>query len=1859
MALLACVWGGLVRADSVVVFNELHYHPAGVLDPEWIELHNQMAIDVDLSDWRMRGGVDFDFPSGTVIPAGGYLVVAGDPGRMEVPALGPWDGSLANDGEEIRLRNNSGRLMDRVDYRDRGRWPIGPDGSGATLAKADEDTMSGHPASWTTSREVGGTPGAANFSDGSEVEPALVIIPIDGQWRYNEGGVALPEDWARSTHAVGIDGWKEGAGLLGFETTPASLPEALATPLADTRQNDFITYYFETEFQLSAAQVARVRLLEMRHVIDDGAIFYLNGAEVGPRFNMSAGAVTSETTSNAVVRNADYEGPFSLSTANLVEGSNRISVEVHQQAANSSDIIFGLELSLSLAAAAAEGAVPVVINELSGTGEDVFRIELANRSSGPMEVGGMVIASVGVTDASVMLPGPQVIGPDGFLVLDEALLGFRPENGDRLFVFSPGRLELLAAARADDLPRAWSPAHGRHLVPDGSSFGSTNTFSINSDIVINEIMYHFREDPGVAAGEPLVERSELIGFSDSWRYNDTGDDLGGSWAGQRHLVDGVDWFSGPGLHGFELGNLPEPIRTQFPSPVENEIVTYYLEREFTLTEEQLRGSLSLEMSHIIDDGAVIYLNGVEVERYNLPGGPISATTLASTSIRDARLQGVFELPAANLVVGENRISVEVHQDNPGNSDVVFGLQLVAVSELAPPVETQPIVERDEEWVELFNKGTQEVDLTGWSIDGGIDFNFAEGTRIPAGGFLVVAKDTAELVAKYPAIAKRVVGDYRNRLNNGRDLIRLEDELENPVDEVEYVEGGRWPDLADGRGSSLELRDARADNSNPQSWEASEEGDKEDWELVSYRETGGQSYGLTVWNEFRLGMLQAGEVLIDDVSVIRDPDGVREQLIQNGNFSSGANHWRMIGNHRHSEVIDEPGNGGNKVLRLVATGATDTRHNHLETTFVNNTNISGSQTYEVSFQVRWMAGSNQLNSRCYYQRLARTTQLARPERCGTPGAVNSRAELNIGPTFSDLRHHPPVPAVNDGIEVRAHVADPDGLGDIVLKARYAEGPVQTFSFSVDEDGEGVGQLPGASAGTVIQFWVEALDVRGIRSMAPPAGPDSRALIQVEDNQGTNLPLQEIRLIMLGSDRNFLLSTLNLMSNERLGGTAIYNRKKITYDVGVRLRGSGAGRARDGSSVQSFSIAFPDDDLFRGVHGSVGADRSARSPVGRRPDEIYVKHMFNHAGVPCMYDDLVHMIGPSSTYSGLAMLQMARYGALFMETQFEDGDKGAVFNLDITYDPVTSQGGAEGFKPPVPFQHIGTDIRDLGDEEEDYRTSFEIRSGRRRDDYSALMEFCKVMSLPSAELDRRIESVMNVDQWMRYTALMVLCGIGDTFVLGGLKHNIRMYAPGGSGPVVALPWDNDFVFSAGTSSSMFPMNGNLRRVVEIPRVRRLYWGHIHHLVGTTFGVGYMDDWLAHYGDVMGHNLSGQAGYISARGNHALSQLPAQIPFRVTSGEPGDITVNGTLARVTGQGWINVREMRLAGSPEPLPLIWSDDRNWQVSFPVLPGVNEVGLEVYDFSGDLITTVPLTITSNASGPQPVESLRVTELHFNPLGSDETEFVELKNIGGQSLDISGASFADGIDFVVPPNTTLAAGEFALVVRNRVAFEAFYGEGFPILGEFAPDALSNAGERIELRDASGNVVQAFSYTDAWYPAADGGGYSLVVRDAQADVASWGMVSGWALSRQEGGNPNAADVVFASQFEGWQREHFNEEQIAQTGVSGPLGDADGDGFENLWSYAAGQDPWKNLRAEFLPRAEMHAGRLRLFVRVRVDAVDLQIAAEFGEDLVSWSRVDQAMGATVDHGDGTQTLVFEDVAEGGVRRFGRGQVTLSSP
>ncbi len=69
--------------DSIVTFNEVMYNPTGTqARGEWIELHNQMAINMDISRWSLTGGIFYEFPEGTIIPGNGYLVIASNPAAL-------------------------------------------------------------------------------------------------------------------------------------------------------------------------------------------------------------------------------------------------------------------------------------------------------------------------------------------------------------------------------------------------------------------------------------------------------------------------------------------------------------------------------------------------------------------------------------------------------------------------------------------------------------------------------------------------------------------------------------------------------------------------------------------------------------------------------------------------------------------------------------------------------------------------------------------------------------------------------------------------------------------------------------------------------------------------------------------------------------------------------------------------------------------------------------------------------------------------------------------------------------------------------------------------------------------------------------------------------------------------------------------------------------------------------------------------------------------------------------------------------------------------------------------------------------------------------------------------------------------------------------------------------------------------------------------------------------------------------------------------------------------------------------------------------------------------------------------------
>ena len=159
-------------------------------------------------------------------------------------------------------------------------------------------------------------------------------------------------------------------------------------------------------------------------------------------------------------------------------------------------------------------------------------------------------------------------------------------------------------------------------------------------------------------------------------------------------------------------------------------------------------------------------------------------------------------------------------------------------------------------------------------------------------------------------------------------------------------------------------------------------------------------------------------------------------------------------------------------------------------------------------------------------------------------------------------------------------------------------------------------------------------------------------------------------------------------------------------------------------------------------------------------------------------------------------------------------------------------------------------------------------------------------------------------------------------------------------------------------------------------------------------------------------------------------------------------------------------------------------------------------------------------------ENLRISEIMYHPAdtgvpGDPNTEYIELTNIGAEALDLSFVQFTKGIRFTFP-DMQLAPHAFCVVVKDRAAFEARYGPGLPVAGQYT-GSLDDKGEQIELQDAAGAVIHSFRYRDNWFRATDGSGYSLTIQHpASTPVTSWSTPHAWRPSVTPGGSPGSDD-----------------------------------------------------------------------------------------------------------------------------------------
>lgn len=242
----------------------------------------------------------------------------------------------------------------------------------------------------------------------------LELINLHDTWKYDDSGTNYAKVWREN--AFDDSTWKQGSGLFGVSTSVLTAP--IKTPLT----LGFRTYYFRKTFTLPADP--KKVTLRVRHFLDDGAVYYLNGAEA-LRVNVSAffpvGALPPTQTASRDIPDATFELPIDLPTTNLIAGDNLIAVQVHQRANTSPDVVFGAQLEITVET----GTGVVRLNELMAFNQTAVQhgnsypnwIELVNASTQTADLAGSALTIDPATPAQYVFPAGTLIGPKSHLTV--------------------------------------------------------------------------------------------------------------------------------------------------------------------------------------------------------------------------------------------------------------------------------------------------------------------------------------------------------------------------------------------------------------------------------------------------------------------------------------------------------------------------------------------------------------------------------------------------------------------------------------------------------------------------------------------------------------------------------------------------------------------------------------------------------------------------------------------------------------------------------------------------------------------------------------------------------------------------------------------------------------------------------------------------------------------------------------------------------------------------------------------------------------------------------------------------------------------------------------------------------------------------------------------------------------------------------------------------------------------------------------------------------------------------------------------------------------------------------------------------
>lgn len=373
----------------------------------------------------------------------------------------------------------------------------------------------------------------------------------------------------------------------------------------------------------------------------------------------------------------------------------------------------------------------------------------------------------------------------------------------------------------------------------------------------------------------------------------------------------------------------------------------------------------------------------------------------------------------------------------------------------PDVKTELV-----EFIELFNSGSQSVDLTGWRFSEGVTYDFPPGAQIPAGDYLVVAQDPVALQAKFGVSA---LGPWTGRLANDGERIVLRDAAGNVADQVDYQLGFPWPTVGDAPGYSMELVNPGFDNDLGGSWRASVAGNplQGTLTLIPERSTWKYFKGLSeasnptsAWralNYSDAGWLSGtspigyGESASFLGTTLGDMQGSYSTVFFRKTFV--VTNVGQITGLTLAAVYDDGFkiwiNGTNVLNANMSTGEvpyTGTAGTAREDLTYNTFNLNWPQSYLVNGtnMIAVQAANSSLGSSSDFFFDARLlAAFGPPARGPTPGALNSVFATNLPPAIRQVNHAPKQPRSGEPVTFTAKITDPEGVAAVSLRYQLVD------------------------------------------------------------------------------------------------------------------------------------------------------------------------------------------------------------------------------------------------------------------------------------------------------------------------------------------------------------------------------------------------------------------------------------------------------------------------------------------------------------------------------------------------------------------------------------------------------------------------------------------------------------------------------------------------------------------------------------------------------------------------------------------------------------------------------------------------------